>query len=53
MTWHRVALWSVLLLFAAFFLLPLYVMLATSLKDMEQVRNGHLLSLPTDPTLAA
>jgi glucose/mannose transport system permease protein len=53
MTWHRLALWSVLLLFAAFFLLPLYVMLATSLKDMEQVRNGHLLSLPTDPTLAA
>jgi glucose/mannose transport system permease protein len=50
---HRLALWSVLLLFAAFFLLPLYVMLATSLKDMEQVRNGHLLSLPTDPTLAA
>jgi glucose/mannose transport system permease protein len=53
MTWHRFALWSVLLLFAAFFLLPLYVMLATSLKDMEQVRNGHLLSLPTEPTLAA
>jgi glucose/mannose transport system permease protein len=53
MTWHRLALWSVLLLFAAFFLLPLYVMLATSLKDMEQVRNGHLLSLPTDPTLQA
>ena len=52
-TWHRLALWSVLLLFAAFFLLPLYVMVATSLKDMEQVRNGHLLSLPTDPTFAA
>lgn len=53
MTLHRFALWSVLLLFAAFFLLPLYVMVATSLKDMEQVRSGHLLSLPTDPTLAA
>jgi glucose/mannose transport system permease protein len=53
MTWHRLALWSVLLLFAAFFLLPLYVMLATSLKDMDQVRTGHLLSLPTDPTLEA
>jgi glucose/mannose transport system permease protein len=53
MTWHRLALWSVLLLFAAFFLLPLYVMVATSLKDMEQVRTGHLLSLPTDPTLEA
>lgn len=53
MSWHRVALWSVLLLFAAWFLLPLYVMLATSLKDMEQVRGGHLLSLPTDPTFEA
>jgi glucose/mannose transport system permease protein len=52
-TLHRLALWSVLLLFAAFFLLPLYVMVATSLKDMEQVRSGHLLSLSTDPTLAA
>jgi glucose/mannose transport system permease protein len=51
--WHRLALWSVLLLFAAFFLLPLYVMVATSLKDMEQVRTGHLLSLPTAPTLEA
>jgi len=29
------------------FLLPLYVMLATSLKDMEQIRAGNLLSLPT------
>ncbi len=53
LTWHRLALWSVLLLFAVFFLLPLYVMVATSLKDMEQVRNGHLLSLPTDPSFAA
>jgi glucose/mannose transport system permease protein len=50
---QRIALWSVLLLFAAFFLLPLYVMLATSLKDMEQIRSGHLLSLPTAPTLEA
>ena len=51
--WQRALLWAVLLLFALYFLLPLYVMLATSLKDMEQVRTGHLLSLPTDPTLAA
>jgi glucose/mannose transport system permease protein len=50
---HRVILWGVLLLFAAWFLAPLYVMVVTSLKDMEQVRNGHLLSLPTDPTFAS
>ena len=49
LTVHRFVLWSVLLLFAAFFLAPLFVMVTTSLKDMEQVRNGHLLSLPTSP----
>ena len=47
--WHRVALWSVLLLFALFFLTPMYVMLTTSLKDMAQIREGNLLSLPTSP----
>jgi glucose/mannose transport system permease protein len=50
---HRVLLWAVLLIFAAWFLAPLYVMVVTSLKDMAQVRNGSLLSLPTDPTFAA
>jgi glucose/mannose transport system permease protein len=53
LTWHRLVLWGFLLVFAAVFLAPLYVMLTTSLKDMEQVRSGHLLSLPSDPTLAA
>jgi glucose/mannose transport system permease protein len=43
---HRLAIISVLLLFAAFFLLPLYVMVSTSLKDMSEVRSGNLLSLP-------
>jgi glucose/mannose transport system permease protein len=42
-----------LLLFAAWFLVPLYVMLTTSLKDAEQLRAGNLLSLPTAPTLDA
>ena len=52
-TWHRALLWAVLLLFAAWFLMPLYVMVATSLKDMDQVRSGHLLSLPTSPSFDA
>jgi glucose/mannose transport system permease protein len=51
--WHRLALWSVLLLFALFFLTPLYVMLTTSLKDMAQIREGHLLALPSSPGFAA
>jgi glucose/mannose transport system permease protein len=37
----------VLVLAALFFLAPLYVMLATSLKDAEQIRSGNLLSLPS------
>ena len=51
--WHRVALWSALLLFALFFLTPMYVMLTTSLKDMTQIREGSLLSLPTSPNIDA
>jgi glucose/mannose transport system permease protein len=50
---HRIVLGSVLLLFAAYFLMPLYVMLSTSLKDMDQIREGSLLSLPTNPSFAA
>ena len=53
LNFHRLILWSMLLLFAAWFLVPLYVMLTTSLKDAEQLRAGNLLSLPTAPTLDA
>ncbi|MCC9596086.1 MULTISPECIES: carbohydrate ABC transporter permease [unclassified Rubrivivax] len=50
---QRALLWAALLLFAAWFLTPLYVMVTTSLKDMDQVRAGSLLSLPTSPSLDA
>jgi len=43
----RMAVYAVLLIAALFFLAPLYVMLATSFKDAEQIRSGNLLSLPT------
>jgi glucose/mannose transport system permease protein len=39
--------YAVLLLAAVFFLAPLYVMLATSFKDAEQIRNSSLLALPS------
>lgn len=52
-TIHRILLWGMLLLFALYFLTPMYVMVSTSLKDMDQVRNGSLLSLPTSPTVGA
>jgi glucose/mannose transport system permease protein len=42
----RILIYGVLLFAAFFFLAPLYVMLATSFKDAEQIRSGNLLSLP-------
>ncbi|MCR5863875.1 carbohydrate ABC transporter permease [Aquincola sp. J276] len=52
-TVHRILLWGMLVLFALYFLTPMYVMVSTSLKDMDQVRDGSLLSLPTRPTTEA
>jgi len=45
--WHRAILWAALIIFALWYLGPLYVMVVTSLKDMEQVRGGNLMALPT------
>ncbi len=42
-----------LLGFALLYLAPLYVMLSTSLKDIEEIRSGNLMALPADPTFAA
>ena len=44
---HRLLIGVGLLTLALFFLAPLYVMLTTSLKSMDAVRAGGLLSLPT------
>jgi glucose/mannose transport system permease protein len=45
--------YGVLLLAALIFLAPLYVMLATSFKDAEQLRSGNLLSPPASLDFAA
>ena len=52
-SWLRVLLWVILLLFALFYLAPLYVMIATSLKSVEEIRAGNLLAFPQDPSFAA
>ena len=49
----RILLYSVLLFMALIYLLPLLVMVMNSLKDVEEIRNGSLLALPKDPSLAA
>jgi glucose/mannose transport system permease protein len=43
----RILIYSILLIAACLFMAPLYVMLATSLKDADQIRAGNLMSLPT------
>ena len=42
--WLRILLWAILILFALFYLAPLYVMIATSLKSVEEIRAGNLLA---------
>jgi glucose/mannose transport system permease protein len=42
----RVLVYALLLVAAAFFLLPLYAMLVTSFKDVEEIRTSQLLALP-------
>ena len=49
----RILLFAALGLFAVFFLTPLYVMLATSFKTMDEIREGTLLSLPASPSFVA
>ena len=40
-------LYFVLILFASYFIFPLYVMVVTSLKTMEEIRQGTLLTWPS------
>ncbi|WP_082507505.1 MULTISPECIES: carbohydrate ABC transporter permease [unclassified Duganella] len=49
----RIGLYAFLASAALFFLLPLYVMLATSLKSMDEIRLGNIFALPLAPTLDA
>jgi glucose/mannose transport system permease protein len=47
----RLGVYGFLLIAALFFLLPLYVMLVTSVKPMSEIRLGNLLALPVHFTL--
>ena len=49
----RLGVYAFLLTSALFFLLPLYVMLVTSIKPMAEIRLGNILSLPVHFTLDA
>ncbi|MCO5064461.1 MAG: carbohydrate ABC transporter permease [Rhizobiaceae bacterium] len=47
----RAIIYSVLILFAVYYLLPLYVMLTNSLKPLDEIRQGNMLALPQQWTL--
>ncbi len=49
----RFGIYAFLVISALFFLIPLYVMIVTSLKPMSEIRLGNLFALPDAPSLAA
>jgi glucose/mannose transport system permease protein len=48
----RALIYAVLLVFAFYYLLPLYVMLVNSVKPLDEIRGGNMLALPHQLTLA-
>ena len=48
----RALIYAVLILFAVYYLLPLYVMVVNSLKPLEEIRQGNMLALPRQWTVA-
>ncbi|TIT91538.1 MAG: carbohydrate ABC transporter permease, partial [Mesorhizobium sp.] len=49
-TINRIVIYGLLALFAIFYLMPLFVMLVTSFKTMDEIQNGNMLALPQAPT---
>lgn len=47
----RGLIYIVLILFAIYYLLPLYVMIVNSLKPLAEIREGNMLALPREFTL--
>ncbi len=49
----RVGVYAFLVTAALFFLVPLYIMLSTSLKGMDEIRGGQIFAWPLHPSLDA
>ncbi|MEN9895093.1 MAG: hypothetical protein RIR97_945, partial [Pseudomonadota bacterium] len=43
---NRIMIYGVLIIAAIYYLLPLYVMIVTSLKSMDEIRQGNVFGLP-------
>jgi len=46
----RILIYTILTISALYFLLPIFVMIITSVKDIDEIKNGNLLSLPQNIT---
>jgi glucose/mannose transport system permease protein len=51
-SFSRAFIYAVLILFALYFVFPIYVMLSTSFKDLDTLRATNLLTPPSHPTFA-
>jgi glucose/mannose transport system permease protein len=49
----RLFIYALLVLFALYYVTPLYVMLSTSFKTLDEIRSGNLLSVPHEWSTAA
>jgi glucose/mannose transport system permease protein len=49
----RALVYALLIAAAAYFLVPFFVMVITSIKTMSDIRSGHLISLPREITFEA
>ena len=49
----QVIIYTLLILVCIYYLLPLFVMVSTSLKSLDEIRTGSLIALPGDVTFAA
>ncbi|GLQ39942.1 sugar ABC transporter permease [Rhizobium albus] len=49
----RYFIYATLVIFALIYLLPLFVMIITSLKPLDEIRSGNMLALPQAPSLDA
>jgi glucose/mannose transport system permease protein len=49
----RILIYGILVIFAAYFLVPLVVMVFTSVKTMDDIRTGSLISFPHEITFEA
>ncbi|MEO6014991.1 MAG: carbohydrate ABC transporter permease [Devosia sp.] len=48
--WQNFVVYGVLTLFALYFLTPLFVMIITSIKDLDTIRTGNIFVPPANPT---